>query len=246
MTRSSTDPLHDLDLEIEITLCRLRKARKIVVNNSNNSNSISSYDNSSLVTNNSDSFEYSSTNSFVELEQMENNDRTLKWLATPDVYPQLESAQTHEWKSDLIHLLPKFHGLAGEDPHKNLKEFHVATRDTEGLYQNEGISIFLGWSCEGLPVFAASSLQHLGRHETHVSTKVLFGIQNNDHKEGNLWDKATFWRIYTNTRKDSTNYVPHVRIIRSYFYEGLTMMDQSMIDVASGGALMNEQDANNS
>ncbi|RDX63144.1 hypothetical protein CR513_58461, partial [Mucuna pruriens] len=34
---------------------------------------------------------------------MENNDRTLKELATPDV----------------------FHGLAREDPHEHLKEFHV-------------------------------------------------------------------------------------------------------------------------
>ena len=25
----------------------------------------------------------------------------------------------------MIHLLPTFHGLAGEDPNKNLKEFHV-------------------------------------------------------------------------------------------------------------------------
>ncbi|RDX98442.1 hypothetical protein CR513_18645, partial [Mucuna pruriens] len=52
--------------------------------------------------------------------QMENNDITLKELATRDV-----SAQTYELKSGLIHLLPKFHGLAGEDPHKHLKEFHV-------------------------------------------------------------------------------------------------------------------------
>ncbi|RDX92695.1 hypothetical protein CR513_25137, partial [Mucuna pruriens] len=64
---------------------------------------------------------------------MENNDRTLKELATPDVayqpwciqYPQLEPAHTYELKSGLIHLLPKFHGLVGEDPHKHLKEFHV-------------------------------------------------------------------------------------------------------------------------
>ncbi|RDX77808.1 hypothetical protein CR513_42019, partial [Mucuna pruriens] len=43
-----------------------------------------------------------------------------------------------------------------------------------------------------------------------------------------------------NTGKDSTSYVPHVRIIKSYFYECLMMMDQSMIDVASGGALMDK------
>ncbi|RDY09895.1 hypothetical protein CR513_05686, partial [Mucuna pruriens] len=40
-------------------------------------------------------------------------------------YPQLEPAQTYELKSGLIYLLPKFHGLVGEDPHKHLKEFHV-------------------------------------------------------------------------------------------------------------------------
>ncbi|RDY13524.1 hypothetical protein CR513_01545, partial [Mucuna pruriens] len=44
---------------------------------------------------------------------------------TPLSGTQLEPAQTYELKSGLIHLLPKFHGLAGEDPHKHLKEFHV-------------------------------------------------------------------------------------------------------------------------
>ncbi|RDX72096.1 hypothetical protein CR513_48472, partial [Mucuna pruriens] len=79
----------------------------------------------------------SRSNIFTEPGQMENNDRTLKELATPYVvyqpwciqYPQLESAQTYELKSGLIHLLPKFHGLAGEDPHKHLKEFHGIPED---------------------------------------------------------------------------------------------------------------------
>ncbi|RDX71403.1 hypothetical protein CR513_49256, partial [Mucuna pruriens] len=110
--KSSTDPLYALDPEIEITLRRLRKTRNIVF-----STDISA----------------SSSNIFAEPGQMENNDRTLKELATLDVvyqpwciqYPQLEPAQTYELKSGLIHLLPKFHGLAGEDPHKHLKEFHV-------------------------------------------------------------------------------------------------------------------------
>ncbi|RDX76771.1 hypothetical protein CR513_43200, partial [Mucuna pruriens] len=107
-TKSSTNPLYDLDPEIELTLHRLRKARNIVVSNS--SNSVSSSDNSSPITNISN-----------------------PELATLDVvyqpwciqYPQLELAQTYELKSGLIHLLPKFHGLVGEDPHKHLKEFHA-------------------------------------------------------------------------------------------------------------------------
>ncbi|RDX97141.1 hypothetical protein CR513_20126, partial [Mucuna pruriens] len=124
---SSTDPLYALDPEIEITLRRLRKTRNIVVNISSSSDSIIYSDQLSTY------ISPSSSNIFVEPGQMENNDKTLKELATPDVvyqpwciqYPQLELAQTYELKSGLIHLLPKFHGLAGEDPHKHLKEFHV-------------------------------------------------------------------------------------------------------------------------
>ncbi|RDX91892.1 hypothetical protein CR513_26051, partial [Mucuna pruriens] len=91
--------------------------RNIVVNNNNSSDSVSSFDNNSHVTNTSGFVEYRSTNNFAEPEQMENNDRTLKELAMPDV--------TYELKSGFIHLLLKFHGLSREDPHKHLKESHV-------------------------------------------------------------------------------------------------------------------------
>ena len=57
--------------------------------------------------------------------------RTLKEMAAPDLelqplciqYPQREDA--FELKSGMIHLLPSFHGLSGEDLNKHLKEFHV-------------------------------------------------------------------------------------------------------------------------
>ncbi|CAA0810467.1 Unknown protein, partial [Striga hermonthica] len=39
-------------------------------------------------------------------------------------YPTMEA--DFELKSGLIHILPKFRGLENEDPHKHLKEFHVA------------------------------------------------------------------------------------------------------------------------
>ncbi|RDX88506.1 hypothetical protein CR513_29885, partial [Mucuna pruriens] len=135
--RSSTDPLYDLDPEIEINLRRLRKARTIVVHNSNSSGSVS--DNSSHVINTFDSIEYSSTNNFSEPEQMENNDRTLKELATPDVvyqpwcvqYPQLEPAQSYELSLQALKRIPC--GL-----------YHNGVaRDTEGLHQNENVPISL-------------------------------------------------------------------------------------------------------
>ncbi|RDY12259.1 hypothetical protein CR513_02959, partial [Mucuna pruriens] len=54
----------------------------------------------------------------------------LKWIADVDntigpLFIGLLGCKSYELKSGLIHLLPKFHGLAGEDPYKHLKEFHV-------------------------------------------------------------------------------------------------------------------------
>ena len=59
--------------------------------------------------------------------------QTLKELATPDLnqqplcttFPTLDASIAFELKSGLIHLFLTFHGLAGEDPHKHLKELHV-------------------------------------------------------------------------------------------------------------------------
>jgi len=57
--------------------------------------------------------------------------RTLRELVAPDMaiqtlyieYPNLNVEC--ELKSSLINILPKFHALPGEDPHKHLKEFHI-------------------------------------------------------------------------------------------------------------------------
>ena len=72
------------------------------------------------------------SNSNLEEEEVMAGNQTLKELASPDLnqqplcitFPTLD-ATTFELKSRLIHLLPTFHGLAGEDPHKHLKELHV-------------------------------------------------------------------------------------------------------------------------
>ena len=58
-------------------------------------------------------------------------ERTLTKMAEPDfTYESLciqypDEGVPYVLKTRLIHLLPKFHGLAGEDPHKHLKEFHI-------------------------------------------------------------------------------------------------------------------------
>ncbi|RDX86929.1 hypothetical protein CR513_31667, partial [Mucuna pruriens] len=105
MTRSNTDPLYELDPEFELTLHRLRKARKIVVNNSSSSDSII----------NSNQFFInifaSSSNIFAEPSQMENNDRTLEELATPNVIllprPPPHLILTHTQDNSKAHLRPE-------------------------------------------------------------------------------------------------------------------------------------------
>ncbi|RDX99466.1 hypothetical protein CR513_17474, partial [Mucuna pruriens] len=62
------------------------------------------------------------------LYNMTNNNRILKELAIPFImcqpwcirYPKLEQAQSYELKFGLMHLLPKFHNLVGEDTHNHL------------------------------------------------------------------------------------------------------------------------------
>ena len=124
MTRSSNPHiLHDIDPEIERTLHSLIRTRKRLSEN---------------FTHHSSSVEHS--------ENMANNmNRTLKELAAPDVryqplciqYPDIDVA--FELKSGLIHLLPRFHGLVGEDPHKHLKEFHVvcSTMRPQGVPEDD-------------------------------------------------------------------------------------------------------------
>nr|KYP37393.1 hypothetical protein KK1_041403 [Cajanus cajan]KYP42396.1 hypothetical protein KK1_036186 [Cajanus cajan] len=59
------------------------------------------------------------------------HERTLREMAAPDfTYESLciqypEEDLPFVLKIGLIHLLPKFHGHAGEDPHKHKKEFHI-------------------------------------------------------------------------------------------------------------------------
>ena len=89
---------------------------------------------------NFDSVSSSSLVNSVHSDNIEDH-RTLKELASVDIncqplciqYPNLDT--NFELNSGLIHLLPKFHGLVGEDPHKHLKELHVvcSTMKLQGI-----------------------------------------------------------------------------------------------------------------
>lgn len=141
MTRSDPGTLHSFDPEIDRTFHTLHRIHR-TGSSIHRANRITSgigleldiapnlVDSFNPVESASVSTSVSDTES-VDFTMADYNNRTLKELAAPDVnyqplciqYPELNV--DFELKSGLIHLLPKFHGLAGEDPHKHLKEFHV-------------------------------------------------------------------------------------------------------------------------
>jgi len=77
-------------------------------------------------------FEHSTTNFYTEnMAQPPPRERTLREIAALDFtyesvciqYP--DEGVPYVLKTGLIRLLPKFHGLASEDPYKHLKKFHI-------------------------------------------------------------------------------------------------------------------------
>ncbi|RDX96468.1 hypothetical protein CR513_20866, partial [Mucuna pruriens] len=238
---SSSKSLHAFDPKIERTLHRLRKVRHTVTPDSSSSNSIWNSENSNFTTDESNFSEHQ------EAGSMENNDRTLKELATPDVVyqswciqcPPLEPTQSYELKSNLIHLLPKFHGLVGEDPNKHLKEFHVVCSTMRP---------HPGWSYKRLVVSATGSVQYLGDMKCLFLEKFFLGSRTTTLRKEICGIKQhsgktlhEYWERFNKLCATCPHHQISEQLLVQYFYEGLMMMDRSMIDVASGGALMDKR-----
>ncbi|RDY13842.1 hypothetical protein CR513_01174, partial [Mucuna pruriens] len=153
---------------------------------------------------------------------MENNDGTLKELAKPWCiqYLQLKPTQSYKLKSELIHLLPKFHGLAEEDPHKHLKEFHVVCSTMRPHWIPEDYIKMKAF-------FLAS--------RTTTIWKEICGIRK--HSRETLHE---YWERFNKLCATCSYHQINEQLLIQYFYEGLMMMDRNMIDAASGGALMDK------
>ncbi|XP_028776410.1 uncharacterized protein LOC114733173 [Neltuma alba] len=118
MTRSSSKELFEFDPEIDRTFHQRRRAQA--------SNLIESDSSVKLTADSSNSPDSSHSDSSIA-----NPARTIKELVSPDLhfqnwcinYPDIDT--DFELKSRLIHFLPKFNGLAGEDLYNHLKTFHM-------------------------------------------------------------------------------------------------------------------------
>ncbi|RDY06771.1 hypothetical protein CR513_09198, partial [Mucuna pruriens] len=215
----------------------IKEARNLVVNNSRGADFV--INSNQFFTN----ISVSSFSHFAEPSQIENNDRTLKELATPDVvyqpwciqYSQLEPAKTYELKFGLIYLLSKFHGLAGEDPHKHLKEFHVvcSTMKPQGILEDYIKMKAFPFSLDG----AAKDWLYLQPSLFNTWGDMKRTFLEKQHTGETLHE---YWERFNKLCATCPHHQISEQLLIQYFYEGLSMMDRSMIDAASEEALMDK------
>ncbi|RDX82981.1 Pol polyprotein, partial [Mucuna pruriens] len=171
-------------------------------------------------------------------------------------YPQLEPAQTYELKSGLIHLLPKFHGHTGENPHKHLKEFQLvcSTMRLQGISEDYIKMKAFPFSLDGaakdwlyLQPVLFNTWGDMKRtflekffpaSRTASIKKEICGIRQ--HTRETLHE---YWERFNKLCATCPHHQINEQLLIQYFYEGLSMMDKSMIDAASGGALMDKTPA---
>jgi hypothetical protein len=245
VTRSSNQGDFQYDPEIERTLCRLRReARR---NSEENDLALDCL--------------FASDSDLKEEEIMAGN-WTLKELVAPDLnqqplcitFPTLEATTTFELKSGLIHLLPTFHGLTGEDPHKHLKELHVVCTSMKPTGVTEE-QIKLRAFLFSLKDSAKDWLYYLpsGSITTWNEMKRLFlekyfpaSRASNIRKEicgvrqHNGESLHEYWERFKKLCASCLHHQISEQLLIQYFYEGLLPSDRSMIDAASGGALVDK------
>ncbi|XP_071905713.1 uncharacterized protein [Coffea arabica] len=208
-----------------------------------------------------DSFGDTSSDSDQEEGTMANA-QTLRELAAPDLtqqplcitFPALNDNIPFELKSGLIQLLPSFHGLPGEEPYKHLQEFDVVCNSmkppgiTEEQIKMRAFPFSLKDSAKDwLYYLSPGSITTWGQlmkkfldkyfpaSRAASLRKEICGIKQ--HPGESLYE---YWERYKNLLRRCPQHQISEQLIIQYFYEGLIFRDRSIIDAASGGALVNK------
>ena len=157
-------------------------------------------------------------------------------------------------KSGLIHLLPTFHGFAGEDPNKHLKEFHVVcssmrpTGVTEEQIKLRAFPFSLADSAKEWLYYLPSGTittwngmkkafleRYFPASKAANIRKEICGIRQ--YNGETLYE---YWERFKKLCASCPHHQISEQLLVQYFYEGLLPMERSMIDAASGGALVDK------
>ncbi|XP_027082414.1 uncharacterized protein [Coffea arabica] len=190
------------------------------------------------------------------------NAQTLRELAAPNLnqqplcitFPSLNDNTPFELKSGLIHLLPSFHGLPGEEPYKHLQEFDIVCNNmkpsgiTEEQIKMRAFPSSLKDSVKGwlyyLPPGSITTWDQLKKKfldkyflasRAASLRKEICGIKQ--HPGESLYE---YWERFKKLYIKCSRHQISEQLLIQYFYEGLLFRNRSIIDAASGGALMNK------
>ncbi|XP_071917972.1 uncharacterized protein [Coffea arabica] len=190
------------------------------------------------------------------------NARTLRELAAPDLnqqplcitFPTLNDNTPFELKSGLIHLLPSFHGLPGEEPYKHLQEFDVVCNSmkppdiTEEQIKMRAFPFSLKDSAKDwlyyLPPGSITTWNQLKKKflDKYFSASRAASLRKEiceikQHPGESLYE---YWEWFKKLCRMCPQHQISEQLLMQYFYEGLLFRDRSIIDAASGGALVNK------
>ncbi|GAU50734.1 hypothetical protein TSUD_410570 [Trifolium subterraneum] len=164
-------------------------------------------------------------------------EQTLRQLVAPDVnynglcIEYVDVVVPIELKYCLIHLWPRFSGLAGEDPHKHLKEFQVVCSTPlrpKGITEDHIKLRAFPFSLQEkyFPASRAASIR-----------KEICSIRQSNESLAEYWER--FKQLVSSCPQHQIT----EQLLIQYFYEGLQLMDMNILDAASGGALVDKTPA---
>ncbi|KAL0294050.1 UNVERIFIED_CONTAM: hypothetical protein Sradi_6905400 [Sesamum radiatum] len=175
----------------------------------------------------------------------QNQKQTINEMTSPGLnqqplcieYPTLDV--DFELKFGLIHLLPTFRGLAGEDPYKHLKEFHMVCSGmrpqgvTEEQVTKQKID-FTPYLREPLLV-GTNSRNNFLRITSPLPEQQRSGkISGIRQFSGESF--CEYWEIFKQLVESCPHHQIPNHLLIQYFYEG-SKANRSLVDAASGGAL---------
>ncbi|XP_027182311.1 uncharacterized protein LOC113780732 [Coffea eugenioides] len=190
------------------------------------------------------------------------NTQTLRELAAPELthqplcitFPALAENTAFELKSGLIQLLPSFHGLSGEEPHKHVKEFEVVCSSmkppgvTEEQIRLRAFPFSLKDAAKDwlyyLPAGSITTWAQLKKKflekffpasRAASLRKEICGIKQ--YPGESLYE---YWERFNKLCTRCPQHQISEQLLIQYFYEGLQSTDRSIIDAASVGALANK------
>ncbi|KAJ9542519.1 hypothetical protein OSB04_029025 [Centaurea solstitialis] len=159
-----------------------------------------------------------------------------------------------ELKTGLIHLLPRFHGLANEDPYKHMTEFHMVCLGMKPQGTNienlklkafpfslvdEARSWLFYLPLGSITTWAQMAGAFLDKFfpasKAAGLRREICGIKQTDAKS--LYE---YLERFKRLCVSCPQYGISEELLIQYLYEGLLPMERKMMDAANGGAIVNK------